>query len=123
MEQCWPRYSRPRAVQQESLYLQGLAALAQLVERLTRNEKVEGSIPSGGSKNPALFRVSSPRHKRPCRSILIAMSEKMSTQIGEAQAWFWAEEWQAGEKEADNHLQRGEGEVFSSGEEFLESLK
>lgn len=27
------------------------AALAQLVERLTRNEKVAGSIPAGGSGN------------------------------------------------------------------------
>jgi hypothetical protein len=30
------------------LYLQWYAALAQLVERLTRNEKVAGSIPAGG---------------------------------------------------------------------------
>ena len=29
----------------------GNAALAQSVERLTRNEKVKGSIPLGGSKN------------------------------------------------------------------------
>ena len=35
-----------------SLYFGGQAALAQLVERLTRNEKVESSILSGGSRNP-----------------------------------------------------------------------
>ena len=39
----------------------GNAALAQSVERLTRNEKVKGSIPLGGSNNgdwatAALFR-------------------------------------------------------------------
>ena len=32
-------------------YSPGNAALAQSVERLTRNEKVKGSIPLGGSKN------------------------------------------------------------------------
>ena len=31
------------------------AALAQLVERLTRNEKVAGSIPAGGSPLPLVF--------------------------------------------------------------------
>ena len=30
------------------------AALAQSVERLTRNEKVAGSIPAGGSDSPLL---------------------------------------------------------------------
>lgn len=40
---------------QDCIYLLGLAALAQLVERLTRNEKVEGSIPSGGSNKKLIF--------------------------------------------------------------------
>lgn len=39
----------------DCIYLLGLAALAQLVERLTRNEKVEGSIPSGGSNKNLIF--------------------------------------------------------------------
>lgn len=51
------------------------------------------------------------------------MSEEMSRSKGGTQAWFWSEEWQAGENEADNQLQQGEGDVFSSGEEFLESVK
>ena len=34
-------------------YSSGNAALAQSVERLTRNEKVAGSIPAGGSKTPS----------------------------------------------------------------------
>jgi len=38
---------------------EGSAALAQLVERLTRNEKVAGSIPAGGpAENPQCFRYS-----------------------------------------------------------------
>lgn len=39
-----------------------------------------------------------------------------------AQSWFWAQQRQDGEKEADAQRQRGEGETFSSGDEFLESL-
>ncbi len=39
-------------VLREEPILRGLAALAQLVERLTRNEKVAGSIPAGGSTGP-----------------------------------------------------------------------
>ena len=42
--------------------LLGQAALAQLVERLTRNEKVESSILSGGSRNPD--GCVPPRHQR-----------------------------------------------------------
>lgn len=39
------------------------------------------------------------------------------------QAWFWTEEWQAGEREADEQIARGEGTVYLSDEEFLDSLR
>jgi len=38
------------------------------------------------------------------------------------QAWFWTPEWQAGEREADEQIARGEGTVYGSTEEFLASL-
>ncbi|MGH7866067.1 MAG: hypothetical protein ACREP9_00205 [Candidatus Dormibacteraceae bacterium] len=40
------------------------------------------------------------------------------------QAWFWTPEWQAGEREVDEALARGErGEIFYSSAEFLASLQ
>jgi AbrB family looped-hinge helix DNA binding protein len=43
--------------------------------------------------------------------------------IPDDQAWFWAPEWQAREREADEDLARGgPGTVFASGEEFLAFL-
>jgi AbrB family looped-hinge helix DNA binding protein len=42
--------------------------------------------------------------------------------IDATQAWFWTPTWQAGEAEASAELERGEGRVFESGEEFLASL-
>jgi len=42
--------------------------------------------------------------------------------IDRSQAWFWTPEWQAGESEATEQAQRGEGEVFKSDEDFLDSL-
>ena len=39
-----------------------------------------------------------------------------------SQSWFWSQEWQDGEKEADSQKARGEGEIFASEEEFLDSL-
>ena len=39
-----------------------------------------------------------------------------------SQSWFWSQEWQHGEKEADSQKARGEGEIFASEEEFLDSL-
>jgi len=43
--------------------------------------------------------------------------------IDATQAWFWTEEWQAGEREADAQLAAREGEAFRSGEEFLDALR
>jgi hypothetical protein len=39
------------------------------------------------------------------------------------QAWFWTEEWQAGEREASEQIARGEVTTYMSDEEFLASLK
>lgn len=38
------------------------------------------------------------------------------------QAWFWTDEWQAGEREASQQAARGEGTVYESARDFLESL-
>ena len=38
------------------------------------------------------------------------------------QAWFWTEEWQAGEREAAAEIKAGIGTVYNSGEDFLASL-
>jgi antitoxin PrlF len=38
------------------------------------------------------------------------------------QAWFWAPEWQAGEREADEDIAAGRGSHFGSTEEFLSGL-
>jgi hypothetical protein len=38
------------------------------------------------------------------------------------QSWFWTEEWQAGEREADAQIAAGEGRFFASGEEMLAAL-
>jgi AbrB family looped-hinge helix DNA binding protein len=38
------------------------------------------------------------------------------------QAWFWSDDWQAGEREASGQLARAEGSVFEDGPAFLDSL-
>jgi AbrB family looped-hinge helix DNA binding protein len=43
-------------------------------------------------------------------------------QIPADQAWFWTEEWQAGEKEASEQIAAGNMTVFQSGDEFLAHL-
>jgi antitoxin PrlF len=42
--------------------------------------------------------------------------------IVRSQAWFWTPEWQAGEREATEQARRGEGEVFETDADFLDSL-
>jgi AbrB family looped-hinge helix DNA binding protein len=42
--------------------------------------------------------------------------------IDRSQAWFWTKEWQAGEREASEQARRGEGQVFKTGAEFIDSL-
>jgi antitoxin PrlF len=39
------------------------------------------------------------------------------------QAWFWTQEWQAGEQEASRQANAGEGVVFTDGDSFLNSLR
>jgi bifunctional DNA-binding transcriptional regulator/antitoxin component of YhaV-PrlF toxin-antitoxin module len=43
--------------------------------------------------------------------------------IPAAQAWFWTDEWQAGEREASAQLAAGEGAVFDDADTFLDSLR
>jgi AbrB family looped-hinge helix DNA binding protein len=38
-------------------------------------------------------------------------------------AWFWSSVWQAGEREAAAELQAGEGETFTSDEDFLSAVR
>ena len=38
------------------------------------------------------------------------------------QAWFWTEEWQKGEREADEDIRAGRIESFDTMEEFLATL-
>lgn len=38
------------------------------------------------------------------------------------QAWFWTEEWQAGEREASEQASNGEGTVYDTADDFLDSL-
>lgn len=39
------------------------------------------------------------------------------------QAWFWTDEWQTGEREASQQAARGEGTVYDSAKDFLDSLR
>jgi bifunctional DNA-binding transcriptional regulator/antitoxin component of YhaV-PrlF toxin-antitoxin module len=39
------------------------------------------------------------------------------------QAWYWTEEWQAGEREVDEEAARGEDSTFDSAEEFVAHLR
>jgi len=39
------------------------------------------------------------------------------------QAWFWTPEWQAGEREADEQIARGEIETFDNVDDFLAALE
>jgi antitoxin PrlF len=42
--------------------------------------------------------------------------------IDATQAWFWTPAWQAGEREASDEIDRGEGREFASGDDFVASL-
>jgi hypothetical protein len=39
------------------------------------------------------------------------------------QSWFWSEEWQSGEKEVEEYIEKGEVETFNSMEDFLRTLQ
>lgn len=39
-----------------------------------------------------------------------------------SQAWYWTDEWQAGERKVDEYIDAGNFETFDSMEEFLNTL-
>ena len=43
--------------------------------------------------------------------------------VAEDQTWFWTEEWQSGEREAEADLAAGRYQVFDSMEDLLEDLE
>jgi antitoxin PrlF len=43
--------------------------------------------------------------------------------IDATQAWFWAPEWQAAERQADEDRAAGRSESFGSGDELVEALR
>ena len=45
------------------------------------------------------------------------------TTINRNQAWFWTPEWQAGEREATEQIQRGEVKRYETDADFLDSLE
>ena len=45
------------------------------------------------------------------------------TEQSDDQAWFWTPEWQAGEREADEELARGEGRRFATADEAITWLQ
>jgi hypothetical protein len=49
-------------------------------------------------------------------------SEQARQAIPDDQAWFWSPEWQAGEREVDEQLARGECEAFDSMEDAIAYL-
>ncbi len=44
------------------------------------------------------------------------------TSIPTDQAWFFSTSWQAGEREADEQIADGEGDLYTSDEDFLASF-
>lgn len=52
------------------------------------------------------------------------MSDKAGSAIPAPadEAWFWDERWQAGEREVDKHLARGEVATHDSADDFLAHL-
>lgn len=47
----------------------------------------------------------------------------MSDPTTPSQPWFWTEEWQAGEREVDEMLARGEVHTFASAEALISYLR
>jgi hypothetical protein len=53
---------------------------------------------------------------------LVAWHERHPTKIDPDQAWFWTQEWQAGEREASREIEAGETTLHATGEDFLASF-
>jgi hypothetical protein len=51
------------------------------------------------------------------------LARSTSTADTSDQAWFWTPEWQAGEREVDEHLAAGRTERFDSVDDFLAALE
>jgi len=50
------------------------------------------------------------------------ISQEKREPIADSQAWYWSEEWQAMEREADNALARGEYRELDSAEALIADL-
>lgn len=53
---------------------------------------------------------------------LLAQAAQEITEKNDDQAYFWTEEWQAGEREADEDIAAGRVKTFDTMEEFLADL-
>lgn len=49
-------------------------------------------------------------------------ADRRVVEIDPEQAWFWTDEWQAGEREADEDLRLGRYEEFDTIDEMFDSL-
>ena len=57
------------------------------------------------------------------RTVAIYRNYAEANGFDSEQAWFWTDEWQAGEKEVDCLIAKGEIHSFDSMEKFLEGLE
>ena len=55
-------------------------------------------------------------------SVVLTPSLESDIELSHDQSWFWTDEWQAMEAEADRDLAEGRFEIFNTIEELLESL-
>jgi len=51
-----------------------------------------------------------------------ARASDLMQRLNPEQAWFWTEEWQAGERDVDREIAAARGQVFTSDEEFDAAL-
>lgn len=50
------------------------------------------------------------------------ISQEKRESIGDSQSWYWSEEWQAMEREADDALAKGEYHEFDGAEALIADL-
>lgn len=64
--------------------------------------------------------------KEKLRERVEALSEKQAADalrlLDSQDAWYWTEEWQAGEREVDEQIAAGQVQTFDSAEEFIADL-
>ena len=51
-----------------------------------------------------------------------ALADALTAALENDQSWYWTEEWQAGERAAEDDLAAGRKQVFDTMEEFLVDL-